>query len=82
MATSPIRLTPLHDQQQTIYNGLGQRNVLRCGRRFGKTTLLETAFGRAAVTGQRIGWFASEYKLLRPTYGNLRKALLPLGSVA
>jgi hypothetical protein len=73
-----VRVVPLHEAQQAIYNQLGPRNLLRCGRRFGKTTLLETTYGRAATTGKKVGWFANEYKLLRPSFVNLRKALLPL----
>jgi hypothetical protein len=76
-----VQLKTLHKGQQKIYDKLGHRNVLRCGRRFGKTTLLETTFGYRACDGKRIGWFASEYKLIRPTYTTLRRNLLPLISV-
>jgi hypothetical protein len=71
-------LETLHSHQQTIYDDLGWRNLLRCGRRFGKTTLLETTFGYRAITGRKIGWFTSEYKLMRPTFRRMRWRLKPL----
>jgi hypothetical protein len=60
---------PLHLGQQRIVANLGQKNLLRCGRRFGKTTLLEEVFSRRAIRLKRqIGWFTPQYKLMTPTY--------------
>lgn len=49
--------------------------MLRCGRRWGKTTLLEYVAGRFAVEGQRVGWFSPQYKLNTPTFTRLRRVL-------
>ena len=56
---------------------LSKNNLLRCGRRFGKTTLLETTFGRRAIKGRAVGWFTPDYKLQRPTFNRLRRQLGP-----
>jgi hypothetical protein len=71
-------LIPLHDGQQAIYDDLVQRNLIRCGRRFGKTTLLETGFGWKAICGRKVGWFVEEYKLMRPTFWRMRRQLRPV----
>jgi hypothetical protein len=54
-----------------------RRALLRCGRRFGKTTLLETAYSRKAVRGAKVGWFTPDYKLMRPTYNRLHRICGP-----
>ena len=83
-----MKLPKLHLHQQTIYNELvtTRRALLRCGRRFGKTTLLETAYGFLAANGDgtpgarghKIGWFTPDYKLMRPTFNRMRRMLSPL----
>jgi hypothetical protein len=60
---------PLHGGQKRIVANLGPRNLLRCGRRFGKTTMLEEVFSRRAIKlKRRVGWFTPEYKLMTPTF--------------
>lgn len=74
----------LHENQQKIYNELGRRNLLRCGRRFGKTSLLETAFAARALAGggdgygHKVGWFTPDYKLMRPTFNRMARLLRPV----
>ena len=75
MPSACIRFRKLHIKQQEIYDQLGYRNLLRCGRRFGKTELLETAFAKRALLGKKIGWFAPDYKIMRPTYTRLHRLL-------
>ncbi len=72
-----IKLQKLHAGQRAIYKQRGKRNVLRCGRRFGKSTLLETAGSNWAVHGKRVGWFCPSYKLLLPSYNRILKMLRP-----
>jgi hypothetical protein len=72
-----LEFTPLHEAQAEIKDQLGMLNVLRCGRRFGKSILLENVFSRYAVEGELIGWFTPDYKLMRPTYIRLAKMLGP-----
>jgi hypothetical protein len=72
----PVRVEfrPLHLGQKRIVANLGPKNVIRCGRRFGKTTMLEEVFVRRAVRHRRkVGWLAEQYKLLSPTFANIRR---------
>ena len=74
-----IEYTRLHDGQSEISRGLSRKDVIRCGRRFGKTTMLETIGAhRAARKGHAVGWFVPEYKLMRPTFARMRKMLAPI----
>lgn len=73
-----LKYRPLHVNQKSIQQQLGPRNVLRCGRRFGKTELLESVFSSRAARGRKVGWFTPDYKLARPTYTRLHRTLLPV----
>ena len=69
---------PFHSEQKKLYKSLGYRTVLRCGRRFGKTTLLEQAAGNWASKGKSVGWFSPAYKLLSPSYKRIRALVSPI----
>lgn len=56
----------------------GKRNIARCGRRFGKTTMFESAACDWAVNKLPVGWFAPDYKLLLPSYKRILKMLKPI----
>lgn len=56
----------------------GKRNIARCGRRFGKTTMFESAAEDWASNKLLVGWFAPDYKLLLPSYKRILKALKPI----
>lgn len=73
-----VKFRSLHTNQKIIQQQLGPRNVLRCGRRFGKTELLESVFARRAISGRKVGWFTPDYKIARPTYTRLHKLLVPV----
>lgn len=73
-----ITLLPYHDGQKRIYKHPAKRKVVRAGRRFGKTTMLEQAAGNWGVQRQRVGWFAPSYKILLPTYKAIRDMLKPV----
>lgn len=75
MPVARVKFRPLHAGQRPIYDGFGHRNVVRCGRRFGKTELFETAFAGRAIAGRKVGWFTPDYKLMRPTYARLARTL-------
>ena len=66
--TVRIEFQKFHPKQREIYNGLSARTALRCGRRFGKTALLESTAVRRALNGKLVGWFTPDYKLMRPSY--------------
>ena len=77
-----ISLTPFHSAQAEVARALTPRSVLRCGRRFGKTTLLETvaavrAIGDNETPAQSVGWFSPNYKLLTPSYKRLLRMIRP-----
>ena len=73
-----IRFPTLHSAQRRLYDSRTGRDVWRCGRRFGKTTLLEIIGADEAIKGKQIGWFCPDYKLLSPTYKRLLKTLRPV----
>ena len=70
-----IRLPRLHPGQVRVLEDARRYNVLACGRRWGKTTLLEDLAVNAALDGQRVGWFAPTYALLEEAYGRMRRTL-------
>lgn len=73
-----IRLLPFHSEQKKIYRGRSRRDVIRCGRRFGKTTMLEQIAANDAAHGQRFGFFFPNYKLALPTYKSILRTLKPI----
>ena len=80
MKGQSVELQALHAKQIEIARVFQQHRkvVLRCGRRFGKTSLLERHVAKKAYNGERIGWLGPKYKLNAPTYGNLIQTLKPV----
>ncbi|PZR49633.1 hypothetical protein [Paraburkholderia fungorum] len=72
-----IRLMPLHAGQREVYNGLSKRTVLRIGRRFGKTALLEVIAEYAALRGERVGFFFPDLTRAQPVYASIVNTLKP-----
>ncbi|NYH13551.1 hypothetical protein [Paraburkholderia bryophila] len=72
-----IRLMPLHAGQREVYAGLAKRTVLRIGRRFGKTALLEVIAEYAALRGERIGFFFPDLTRAQPVYQSIVSTLKP-----
>jgi hypothetical protein len=70
-----IILPKLHSGQLDIWNNQGQYNVVRCGRRFGKTKLLEWLAGRGIVKGLKVGIFTPENKQLAEPWDHLVETL-------
>ena len=56
----------------------GARNIARCGRRFGKTTMFESAAADWSSNKLLVGWFAPDYKLLAPSYKRILKMVKPI----
>lgn len=75
----PVELLKLHSGQYPIAESLrdDSRVVIRCGRRWGKTSLLERTACKRAYNGQRVGWFSPTYKLNMPTYRRVLSTLRP-----
>jgi hypothetical protein len=72
---------PLHEKQQYIIDNRKRFNTLRCGRRFGKSTLgrylcIESAILQDRPT--RTGFFAPTYRDLNNTFIDLQKSLAGL----
>lgn len=70
-----VRLPRLHPGQEWVLAEARRYNVLACGRRWGKTTLLVDLAVNAALDGRRVGWFAPTYALLEEAFGRMRRIL-------
>lgn len=75
-----VTLDTLHAKQIEIGRSFSKerRVVLRCGRRFGKTTELEYFAEKWAYKGMRVGWFSPTYKLNLPTYKRILRKIQPV----
>lgn len=73
-----IRFRKFHEGQRNISRGLSRFTVIRAGRRFGKTTMLEDIAAHRAIKGLKVGWFAPSYKLIIPTFQRIRQTTLPI----
>jgi len=73
-----IHLPTFHAQQAHIFNTRGQYNLVRCGRRFGKTKKIVTLAGDAAVKGLKVGIFTPEHKQWLEPYYELTDILQPI----
>jgi hypothetical protein len=59
-------------------NGGGRFKAVRCGRRYGKTTFLETWQADGAIKGWPCGYFAPTYKYVSEVYEQMHEMLDPL----
>jgi len=80
VSKKPVTLQALHEEQAKIGRSFATcpRIVMRCGRRFGKTTLLERCASKWAYQGQKVGWFGPTYKLNSPTYKRILRVTQPI----
>lgn len=65
-----VKLPKLHDAQTKIFEGAKRFNVLKCGRRFGKTTIIEE-LSSIALDGQFVGIWSPTYKDLHEVWKQL-----------
>jgi predicted phage terminase large subunit-like protein len=72
-----IHSYPLHPKQQEIVTKSKRFNIVRCGRRFGKTDLLIDRAIDTASDGLPFGWFSPTYKILTEPYAMLKEILTP-----
>jgi len=68
-----VILPTLHSGQVDVFKARKQLNVIRCGRRWGKTRLLETIASSSALAGKSVGIFAPEYRQLGEPYDHILK---------
>ena len=75
-----ITLPTLHAGQVTAFNSIRgeKRAALRCGRRFGKTTLVATIAADYNARGRKVGFFAPDYKMVSETYLEIFHLLEPI----
>lgn len=75
-----VKLQELHEKQVEIGKAFSEHDlvVVRCGRRFGKTTLFERCASKWAYQGLRVGWFGPTYKLNLPTYKRVLQTISPV----
>jgi len=57
MVERVVQIMPLHPTQLEVYLGLTRRTVIRCGRRWGKSALIEVLAACEAGIGKRVGIF-------------------------
>lgn len=74
----PVKLPILHAGQIDIFKQRTRLNVVRCGRRFGKTRMMTTLAGDATAKGRKVGIFTPEYKQLSEPFDELRETLAPI----
>jgi len=70
-------LQTLHPAQEVILNTAKRFNHLRCGRRFGKTTLIEE-LSSVALDGHYVGVWFPTYKDLSEVWKDLKKTYKPV----
>ncbi len=73
-----IILPTLHAGQKRIWQNRARFNVVRCGRRFGKTKMITTLAASSVVHGNQAGTFAPEYRQLAEPYSELASILDPI----
>lgn len=78
MSDIEIKLRQWHSGQQNIIKNRARLTVIRAGRRFGKSVLLEDVACNFAIQEFPVGFFAPDYKKLMPSYKECKKILHPL----
>jgi hypothetical protein len=73
-----LRLLPLHDAQKQIIKEAKRFNVLKCGRRFGKTTICEELITDKIIEGLPIAYFSPTYKDLYNVWNRVKHVLQPI----
>lgn len=71
-----ITLPAPHAGQISAMASSKRFTVVRCGRRFGKTTLCQEEAIKCALDGWPVGWFAPDYKTLGEAFNQIHNALV------
>lgn len=78
MSSSTNKITlrlDLHPAQMEVYEGLRRFNVLRCGRRWGKTVLTMAWLAEGALKGETVAYTAPTYKMLMEFWRETKQTL-------
>jgi len=70
-----IKLNTLHEKQRLILAEKKRFNVLKCGRRFGKTTLNQELAVDTLLDGERVGFWSPTYKDTHEVWNELKFTL-------
>ena len=73
-----VTLPKLHSGQLELYRGQNRLNVVRAGRRFGKSIFATWLAAKCALAGKQAGIFAPEHKQLAEIWDALRDTLDPV----
>lgn len=73
-----IQLPEPHSGQRLIWEGRTDRNVVRCGRRWGKTIMLQIIAANCGAKGGGVGIFTPESKQWAEVYDGLEDILEPI----
>lgn len=76
----PVRVVfqRYHAGQKSVVDATERHRIVRCGRRWGKTTFGEIVTCHEALGPRHVGWFTPTHKLLAEVWRDLRYRLSPL----
>jgi len=74
----PINLPPFHKGQQDAFDAATRFFAVRCGRRWGKTAMMQNIACAASALGEKIGWFAPDYKIQSEAFREITDYLAPM----
>ncbi len=78
MADIHIKLKELHWGQEQVKREAKRFNVLKCGRRWGKTDLSHMLVARPLINGQRVGFWYPNYKDGKDVWQSIKNILYPV----
>lgn len=73
-----VVLPTLHADQVCAYKIPGRFKAIRCGRRWGKTSLGQVLAGDKAIKRGNVGWFAPDYKTESEAFNEISDILEPV----
>ena len=76
--TIDLILPRLHPEQRKIKREAKRFNVVRCGRRWGKTFLCKDIILQPALQGYPVAWFAPTYQMLNEVWQEIKPLLEPV----
>ncbi len=82
MPNITITMPTFHAGQVEVYRNRSDRNAVRCGRRFGKTKMMEGIAINSGARGRKVGLFTPEHKQWSEPYVEILSALAPLKTEA
>lgn len=78
LSKEPINLPHFHAGQQEAFDAHTRFFALRCGRRYGKTAMMEIMACSDVALGKTVGWFAPDYKIQSEAFREITDYLAPM----